>query len=129
MRRYLILVVRSIYMQLLFGGMILSFVIWRYSPYLGTETWRPFDGVFGRVVLLGVFWALILLIIIISLIRKRRKNRKIEKQIVESVDPKKEENEAVAKEVAEMRGKLRDALTKLRKTKAGGGRSTIFPGM
>ncbi len=119
MRRYLILVVRSIYVQLLFGGMILSIVMWRYSPYVGTETFRPFDSVFGRAVLIGVFWAIILLIIVISLLRRRRKNRKIEKQIVESVDPQKEENEAVAKEVAEMRGKLRDALAKLRKTKAG----------
>jgi type VI secretion system protein ImpL len=119
MRRYLILFMRSIYLQMFVGGLILTFIMWRYSPYLGTETFRPFDSVTGRVILIVGFWLIIVLILLMVWLRKRRKNRKIENQIIDSVDPAKAENEAVAKEVAEMRGKLSEALTKLRKTKAG----------
>lgn len=118
-RYYLMVVFRSFYVQILFAGALVTFVVWRYSPYLGYEGFRPFDGEFGRFVLIGILWLIILLIVIFRIIRRRRRGRKMEKDIVDSVDPKKEENEAVAREVAEMRTKLRDALTQLRKTKAG----------
>jgi type VI secretion system protein ImpL len=118
-RRFVVPIIRSFWVQVLFGGLVLSLVMWRFSPYVGSETFRPFDSVTGRVILLSVFWLLIFIFLLIRFLRKRRKGRRIETQIVNSVDPQKEENEAVAREVAEMRTKLRDALTKLRKTKAG----------
>jgi type VI secretion system protein ImpL len=118
-RYYLVVFVRSFYVQILLGGVVLTFIAWRYSPYLGWGGFHPFDGVFGRAVLIGVIWFVILLIVLIRFIRRRRSGRKMEADIVESVDPKKEENEAIAREVTEMRSKLSEALKQLRKTKAG----------
>jgi type VI secretion system protein ImpL len=120
-RRLLRLVRKSRYILVLVITIILSVVIWYYSPYIGNEGFRPFDTVLGRSIFIGVLWFFSLMTMLIMFLVRREKNQKLEREIVAAaVAPESgPESEEVKAEMAEMRTKLRDAMVKLRKSKAG----------
>jgi type VI secretion system protein ImpL len=120
-RRLLWLLRKSRYIIIIFVTIILSVVIWLYSPYIGNDTFRPFDTVMGKSILVGVLWFFSLMIMLIMFLVRREKNQKLEKEIiaVAAAPESGPESEEVKAEMAEMRTKLRDAMVKLRKSKAG----------
>ena len=44
----------SIWFILPFVTLILSICVWYFSPYIGTDAFRPFDGSFGRWVFIEI---------------------------------------------------------------------------
>ena len=115
---------RSAYFLIPLVTLILSYCVWRYSPYLGTEGFRPFDSPTTRIVVIVVFWVLALLTMLTIFLVRRRKGRKIEKEIVQAVETETSgEDEIVKAELNELRDKLRGAMTKLRKS---GGRKSLY---
>lgn len=121
LRRLLFLLRKSRYILIIFVTIILSVVIWYYSPYIGNDTFRPFDTVLGKSIFVGVLWFFSLMIMLIMFLVRREKNQKLEKDIiaVAAAPESGPESEEVKAEMAEMRTKLRDAMVKLRKSKAG----------
>ncbi|MEO6298872.1 MAG: hypothetical protein ABIV25_05905, partial [Paracoccaceae bacterium] len=54
----------SIYFILPVVTLILSLIIWFFSPYIGTDAFRPFDAPFGRWVFIAILWTICLLILL-----------------------------------------------------------------
>ena len=100
---------------------ILSLCLWFLGGFLGFGEARPFDSVLGRLVGLAVLWLFALILILIFLIRGKKKDEQLTEEIVTAAQPEMvgEEDEVVTAELGEMRDKLRQALTLLRKSKFG----------
>ncbi|MEM8577372.1 MAG: type VI secretion system membrane subunit TssM [Pseudomonadota bacterium] len=96
-------------------------VIWFLGPFVTLGSWTPFASVFGRIVGIAILALIALLTIILILLRRSRAEKAMEEEIVNSVDDTEldEADEEVKAELAELKGKLREALTTLRKSKLG----------
>ena len=105
------------------GTLIFSLVLWFFGPLLGIGDARPFDTVAARVVTVSVMWLLTLLTILVVLLLRQKKDGALAEDIVEAADTD-QGDELVQGELTEMRGKLRDALARLRKSK--GGRKHLY---
>ena len=115
----------SVYFIVAMVTLILSLCVWFFSPFIGTDAFRPFDEPFGRWIFIAVLW-LIALIILISVFFVRRHNaRQLEDDIVKGPqDATNAEDEVVTAELAELRDKMRGAIAKLKKSK--GGRRSLY---
>ena len=115
----------SVYFIVAMVTLILSLCVWFFSPFIGTDAFRPFDEPFGRWIFIAVLW-LIALIILISVFFVRRHNaRQLEDDIVKGPqDAANAEDEVVTAELAELRDKMRGAIAKLKKSK--GGRRSLY---
>ncbi|WP_390915575.1 type VI secretion system membrane subunit TssM [Pseudosulfitobacter sp. SM2401] len=101
-------------------SLILSLTLWFVGGFLGFGDARPFDSVLGRLVGLAVLWILALFVILIILLTSKRKDESlVEDMATMAEDTGLEEDEVVTAELGEMRDKLKDAMTKLRKSKFG----------
>ncbi|SDI39120.1 type VI secretion system membrane subunit TssM [Aliiruegeria lutimaris] len=110
----------SAYFVIFIVTLILSLCFWFFSPWIGGETWQPFAGYLWRSVVVGVMWFIALLWILIIAIRRSRRDKKMAKEIVESVAEDVDPNdEIVQAELEEMKSKLRGAMTQLRRSKTG----------
>ena len=116
-RRYIVPLFKSIYSLLLIFATVLSVCVWFFSPFIGGEEWRPFDSVTSRVVTISLIWTFFLLLIIFIFWRRRRKDRQMSDEIAESVDTS--EDDVLAEELGELRGKFKQAMVELRKSKNG----------
>ncbi len=114
----------SIYFILPLVTLVLSICVWYFSPYIGTDAFRPFDDPFGRWIFIAVLWVFCLVTLLIVWIVRRHDAKQMEEDIVKGVDEKNPENEVVSEEMAELRDKMRSALTKLKKSK--GGRRSLY---
>ncbi|MGV8986886.1 MAG: type VI secretion system membrane subunit TssM [Cypionkella sp.] len=114
----------SIYFILLVVTLILSVCVWFFSPYIGTDAFRPFDGAFGRWMFILALWVICLVTLLIIWIVRRHDEKAVEDDIVKGVDDKSPENEVVSEELSELRDKMRRAITKLKKSK--GGRRSLY---
>lgn len=103
----------------IFAAITLSLTIWYVGPYFAFGEVRPFATIPGRLVGIAVIWIIALIAILIQLLRGRRKDEAMADDIVNVPEETAGESEQVAGELAEMRDKLKDALAKLRKSKAG----------
>ena len=113
----------SAYVLICLVTLILSVCVWMFSPYIGTNAFRPFDDPFGRWIFIGVLW-LIAVIIMVSIFFVRRHNvEQIEEDIVKGPQIA-GDNEVVTAELDELRGKMRGAIAKLKKSK--GGRRSLY---
>ncbi|WP_416929757.1 type VI secretion system membrane subunit TssM [Tropicimonas sp.] len=100
--------------------LILSLFFWVFSPFIGSDTWQPFAGYFPRAVVVGIMWFVALVWIAIAALRRGRRDRDMAEEIVEqAADAGPEGDEIVQEELDEMKGKLRGALARLRKSKLG----------
>ncbi len=93
---------------------VLAILIWFYGTQLQIGTWHSFANASTRlfaVVAIGIGW---LVYIGLKLFGARRADRKLMDAVTDSgkVDPQR----AAAEDVAELRGRLRDALKVLRKS-------------
>lgn len=96
--------------------LVLSGCIWFFGPFL--SNWLPLDTIFGRAVAIGILWGLGLLLILTLFLLRRRRDRKMSEEIAE-VSEAEEEDEYLASELGELKGKLAEAMKKLRKSKLG----------
>ena len=105
--------------------LVLSALLWTLGGYVGIGESRPFDTITGRLVALGVLWLGALFVILLILLLGRGRDNRLAEEITapppkaEAVEP---EDAAVAEEIADMRARLRTALTRLRKSSRSGRR-------
>ena len=98
-------------------AVILSAALWFLGGFLGFGEARPFDGVTGRLVGIGVIWVIALIVILIILIRRGKKDADMADDIVSTPEPEASPgDEIVAAELGEMRDKLKTAMAQLRKS-------------
>ncbi|MEM9247624.1 MAG: type VI secretion system membrane subunit TssM [Pseudomonadota bacterium] len=97
----------------------LSAAIWFMGPLAVMGDFAPLTSVMQRGIAIGILWLISLLILLIILVRRIRKDKKMTEEIVEAMDDVDEEDELVKAELADLKGKLREALTTLRKSKLG----------
>ena len=98
----------------LLGVLLLDVVIWLFAPLLG----EAFDAAWLRAILVAI--PVLIWVVVVFLIGRRRDGR--DAGLVEAAaapDPQAAKNEAAAEEEAALRGKLTEALAKL-KTATGG---------
>ncbi len=100
-------------------AIVLSVCLWFLGGYLGFGSLRPFDSVIGRLVGLAALWIIALIVILIILLRGNKRDKELTEEIVNSVAEESPEDEVVTAELGEMRGKLKQAMTQLRKSKLG----------
>ncbi len=113
----------SIYFILLVVTLILSVCVWYFSPYIGTDAFRPFDDTFGRWIFIAVLWVICLVTLLIIWIVRRHDEKAVEEDIVKGAEVA-PENEVVTAEMEELRDKMRRAISKLKKSK--GGRRSLY---
>ncbi len=97
--------------------LILSLCLWLFSPFIAGAGWSPFAGILWRAVGVALLWVVAGLWMLIRFLRRRRRDRKLTEEIVDSLDA--DDGAAVGAELGEMKAKLRDAMTRLRKSKLG----------
>ena len=121
MPNFIMRIFKSAVFYALLTGTILAVVIWFFGPFLAFGEWRPLDTVLQRAIAIGCVFAFLFLILLIRFFVRRRREKKLTKEIVEA-DPDDDVDagdELVLGEVQELKGKLRDALAVLRKSKFG----------
>ncbi|MEM6304079.1 MAG: type VI secretion system membrane subunit TssM [Pseudomonadota bacterium] len=96
-----------------------SALIWFLGAFLALGDWRPFESTMGVLVGLAVLWILALLVILLILLTAGKRDEKLTEDIVEMAEPVETDDEIVSEELGEMRGKLKAAMTKLRRSKRG----------
>tara|TARA_R110002049_G_scaffold10127_3_gene50386 strand:- start:88933 stop:92502 length:3570 start_codon:yes stop_codon:yes gene_type:complete len=100
-------------------GLILSACVWFLGGYLALGEWHPFDSAMGRLVGLAILWICVLLIILVLLLTAKKKDEALTDDVVTMAEVVDVEDEIVTAELDEMRGKLKSAMTKLRRSKTG----------
>ncbi|MEM6939698.1 MAG: type VI secretion system membrane subunit TssM [Pseudomonadota bacterium] len=108
---------RSVYFVLFFLAATLSFAVWYLAPFIGGETWRPFDSILSRVITIGVIWLIFFGIGLFIFLRRRKREKEMTEEIAEQVDSG--GDDITGGEIAELRGKLKTAMAELRKSKNG----------
>ncbi|TDL85479.1 type VI secretion system membrane subunit TssM [Meridianimarinicoccus aquatilis] len=105
----------------------LSLCIWFLGGFLGIGDARPLESVVGRIVGLGVLWIIALVLVLLFLLTGRKRDAEMTEEIVTAADTATNDDGIVRAELDEMRGKLRTALGKLRKSKLGRGHLYDLP--
>ena len=100
----------SIYFVLFLTAVVLSLVAWYFGPLIGMTT------VLVRLFVIGITLMVFALIALTILLIRSRREKEMTEEIAESVDPG---EELVSGEISELRGKLKTAMTELRKSKNG----------
>ncbi|MEM9583089.1 MAG: type VI secretion system membrane subunit TssM [Pseudomonadota bacterium] len=104
----------------IFVSIVFSCVVWFLGPLVGIGEAHPFDTPIARMITIAVIWLIALAVILLIVVMKSKRDKKIEEEIVESVaEELDEEDELVKAELGELKGKLKEALTALRKSKFG----------
>ncbi len=94
----------------------LSLCVWFFGPFL--SDWVPLDTISSRAITIASMWGFALFVILILWILRRRRDRKMSEEIAE-ISEEDEAEEYLASELGELKGKLADAMKKLRKSKLG----------
>ena len=118
LRAYILPLFRSIYFVLFFVAAVLSACIWFFAPFIGGETWRPFDGVLSRIITIAVIWVIFLLLMLFIFLRRRKREKAMTEEMVEAVDVV-DDDDIVTEEIGELRGKFKEAMSTLRKSRGG----------
>ena len=98
---------------------ILSVCIYYFGGYAGFAGIYPLDAPAARWLCIAVLWIIALTWLLIRFLVRRSRVKVLERDIVRAIPETGAESEAVKAEMAEMRDKLREAMTKLRKSKTG----------
>ncbi len=104
------------------GILALSLLIWFGGPLLGFGDSRPLESGLSRILFIGFFVALWVIIELVRLIRSRRAAKKIGEGLVE-------EDESVARsaeEVEALKERFEEAVEVLRKTGSGRGKRGLY---
>lgn len=116
-RRFIFPLFRSIYTILLILTAVLSACVWYFAPFIGSDDWRPFDGVLARLIAIGVIFLLYFITVGLIFWLRRRKDAEMTEEMAEAVDTS--EDDVLSEEIGELRGKFKDAMKELRKSKGG----------
>ncbi len=101
-------------------ALVFSLIIWFVGPALGYSGAYPLTGALARIITIGIIIFIALLTILLVLLRRSRAEKAMADDIVESVDDDvDEEDELVKAELSELKGKLKEAMIALRKSKLG----------
>ncbi|MEM9343568.1 MAG: type VI secretion system membrane subunit TssM, partial [Pseudomonadota bacterium] len=120
MIRFLRPVFRSVWLASLFIAIVLSLCVWFLFPLFVTERFgAPFDPPRTRYIIIGVIWGITLFFLLIVLIVRWRRNRKMTDEMTEASIDEEEDDDPASEDLDEMRGKLREAMAELRKSKSG----------
>lgn len=125
-RRYLLPMFRSLYSALILLAIALSACTWFFAPYIGSADWRPFDSIQARVITIAVIWVVTLFIIGLVFWLRRRRDRAMADDMVETVDAV-EDDDVTLEELGELRGKFKQAMAELRKSKNGRRHLNVLP--
>ncbi len=96
-----------------------SALIWFLGAFLALGEWRPFETTMGALVGLAILWIFALFVILLILLTGNKRDEKLTEDIVEMAEPVETDDEIVSEELGEMRGKLKAAMAKLRRSKSG----------
>ncbi len=116
-RRVLRFFFRSIYTIFLLAAICLSAAVWFLAPFIGSDTWHPFDSILSRALFIGGIWFFFLMLMLFVFLRRRRKEKAMTEEIAEQIDTT--EDDVTAEELGELRDKLKLAMVELRKSKNG----------
>lgn len=105
---------------LILVSLILALAIWYFGPLLAISDVQPFDSVTGRLIGIGVLAAGTIIAILVILLRRRARDTKMTEAITARVVEPDPGNDAVEAELSEVRERMADALSFLRKSKLGG---------
>lgn len=98
----------------------LSLMVWFVGPLIAIAEVRPLEAMLWRAVSIAAIWLISLIVILIVLMRRARRDSDMAEDIVETAGAEADPNDEIVKaELAEMRDKLKGALTRLRKAKGG----------
>jgi type VI secretion system protein ImpL len=118
--RYIRPLFRSLYTAILFSTFLICAALWYFGPLLPWGGIYPLETFYARAVTTGTLRGLAIFLVLIIFLVRRRRNRKMTDDIVASVDETGSgEDDVLQGEMEEMRGKLKSALTLLRKSKLG----------
>ncbi|MEX0285068.1 MAG: type VI secretion system membrane subunit TssM [Paracoccaceae bacterium] len=118
LRRFVFPLFTSIYFILTLVAAILCFCVWYFGPMIGTEEWRPLGKLVVRILIIAVIVVIFAVIMLIVALTRGRKDKDLAEDMAEAVQED-EDDGVVAAELAELKGKFKEALNALRKTKRG----------
>ncbi len=107
----------TIYSVLVIAAILLSLLIWFLGPLIGYGDWYLFEGIMTRLITIACIWLFFLLLIGFIFWRRRRRNKALTEEIVESVDNNLDD--IMGEELTEVRTKFKTAISELRKSKNG----------
>ncbi|MFC6639975.1 type VI secretion system membrane subunit TssM [Sulfitobacter sp. JBTF-M27] len=116
-RRILYFFFKSIYSILLLVAITLSVAVWFLAPFIGSDSWRPFDSIMSRSIFIGGIWFFFIGLMLFIFLRRRRKEKAMTEEIAETVDDG--ADDVTSAELGELRDKLKTAMAELRKSKNG----------
>ena len=105
----------------LLGVVILALLVWFVGPLIAIAGVTPLAGVVTRLLVIGGLLLLWILILVIGMIRRRRTNARMTRELAGGADAA-PARDASGEEVEVLRGRLREAMDLLRKTRLGGAR-------
>ena len=105
---------------LILSSLILGAALWYLGPLLAIGDVRPFDSVVDRMISIGALTAGTIIAILIILLSRRSRDTEITEAITTGPAEVAPGDEAVEAEISEMRGRMKDALGFLRKSRLGG---------
>ncbi|QYK42395.1 MAG: type VI secretion system membrane subunit TssM [Paracoccaceae bacterium] len=118
-RKVLYLALRSTYALIWLVTLTLAVCLWMFGPFIVLGEWDPFADPMDRIIWIGGLLGFALFLTILIWFLRRRRDRKMNEDIVASTETDDEEDDGVQSEAEEMRQKLRTALAQLRKSKMG----------
>lgn len=111
---------RSLYTAILFSTFLICCALWYFGPMLPWGGIYPLETIYARAVVSAVLMGIAIFVVLLIFLVRRRRNKKMTDDIVASVEETgSDEDEVLKGEMDEMRGKLKTALTTLRKSKLG----------
>lgn len=112
--------IRSGITATLLMALAFSILIWFLGPYIGFGDSHPWDSAIARMITIAIIFLLALGVILLILLRRSKREKQMEEDIVDSIDDDSDdEDELVKAELGELKGKLKEALVALRKSKLG----------
>ncbi|MEM8739862.1 MAG: type VI secretion system membrane subunit TssM [Pseudomonadota bacterium] len=104
---------------ILFFTAIIAASVWFLGPVMGAAGVYPLEGVLARVLTIAGLFLLAIIVILIVLLRRRAREARMTEDIARGpeIDPS---DAAAQAELGELRGRMREALTLLRRSRLGG---------
>ncbi|QDY70916.1 type VI secretion system membrane subunit TssM [Qingshengfaniella alkalisoli] len=104
----------SVYTIVILVTLALSICFWMFGPFIGAA----FSGMLWRGIGVAILWLVALIVMLVVALTRGRRDKKLTDEIVEAVEVD-TADDAVKEELADLKDKLRGAMTKLRKSKLG----------
>ncbi|MEM6422967.1 MAG: type VI secretion system membrane subunit TssM, partial [Pseudomonadota bacterium] len=100
---------------LILSSLILAVVLWYLGPLIAIGDYRPLDRLAYRLIAIGALFAATTIAVLVLLLRRRSRDR----EMTEAISPKDTADEVVDAEVSEVRARMAEALSFLRRSKLG----------